>query len=123
MWTSPVRDPGESIGTFTLPQRRSPVTGTCEDGDFGLLRLAQVDRVDRVLGRGGAFLDAGEAGVVEHARNAGALHTYGVGLSPRLLGSLFAARWTPALIAGEANAAIAFSVTLRTPTGALTPLD
>src|SRR5207302_8237580 len=67
MWTSPVRDPGESIGTFTLPQRRSPVTGTCEDGDFGLLRLAQVDRVDRVLGRGGAFLDAGEAGVVEHA--------------------------------------------------------
>src|SRR5438270_11912723 len=67
MWTSPVRDPGASIGTFTLPQRRSPVTGTCEDGDFGLLRLAQVDRVDRVLGRGGVLLDAGEAGVVEHA--------------------------------------------------------
>src|SRR2546429_5825400 len=67
MWTSPVRDPGESIGTFTLPHRRSPVTGTCEDGDFGLLRLAQVDRVDRVLGRGGALLDAGEARVVEHA--------------------------------------------------------
>src|SRR5207248_11180516 len=67
MWTSPVRDPGESIGTFTLPQRRSPVTGTCEDGDFGLLRLAQVDRVDRVLRRGRAFLDGGEAGGVEHA--------------------------------------------------------
>src|SRR5437588_1678457 len=67
MWTSPVRDPGESIGTFTLPQRRSPVTGTCEERRFGLLRLAQVDRVDRVLGRCGAFLDAGEAGVEEHA--------------------------------------------------------
>src|SRR5207248_10200808 len=43
-----------------------PISGTCE-GELGLLRLAQVDRVDRVLGRGGAFLDAGEAGVVEHA--------------------------------------------------------
>src|SRR5207244_2646117 len=39
-----------------------------EDGEFCLRRLAQVDCVDRVLGRGGAFLDAGEAGVVEHAR-------------------------------------------------------
>src|SRR2546423_12968235 len=67
MWTSPVRDPGESIDTFTLPQRKSPVTGTCDDGDFGLLRLAQVDRVDRVLGRGGGLLDAGKTGVVGHA--------------------------------------------------------
>src|SRR2546429_6288858 len=67
MWTSPVRDPGESIGTFTLPHRRSPVTGTCEDGDFSLLRLAQVDRVDRVLGRGGAVLDAGETRGVGNA--------------------------------------------------------
>src|SRR2546426_4312596 len=84
MWTSPVPDPGESIGTVTLPQRRSPVTGTCEDGEFGLLRLAQVDRVDRVLGRGGAVLDAGEAGIEEHA--GGGLpspHGAGTGASPR----------------------------------------